>query len=194
MTIFAKHQNERFHLNNFSIHQSCNSTAYWRKSLLASTLSSQAASKLELDIFICVSLLQGLLRFKATPHQFRPLSSGNKLESWARAKIHGAFSEHFGSQNYGRLFPLWAFILCYAWPSSPPVTLKMKTTCSLLFMEIHRTRRRYPFFPPAVPFLFLLGKTMLFFAWVAILWTVALPLNSQEDNHLHWLHWFLSVG
>lgn len=31
--------------------------------------------------------------------------------------------------------------------------------------------------PPAVPFLFLLRKTMLFFAWVAILWTAALPLN-----------------
>lgn len=152
--------------------------AYWWKSNPASTLSSQAASKLELDIFICVSLVQALLRFRVTPHQFYPLSSGNKLESSVRAKTHGAFSKHFGSQSYGRLFPLWPFILCYAWPSSPPVTLKMKTTCSLLFMEIHRIRRKHPFPPPTVSFLFLLGQTMLFFAWVAILWTGALLLNS----------------
>lgn len=79
------------------------------------------------------------------------------LETNWKAKIHRAFSEHFGSQSYGRLFPLWPFIFCYAWPLSPPVTLKTKTTHSLLFMEIHGYREGIPF-PPNSSLFISFGK------------------------------------
>lgn len=78
-------------------------------------------------------------------------------------------------------------LLCYAWPSLPPVTLKMRTACSLLFMEIHWIRRKYPFSLPAVPFYFF-WERLCYACLGGNLLTAALPLDLQEDDHLHWLY------
>lgn len=155
-----------------------------------------AAFKLELHILFCTSSLQILFRFIATAHQLCHLSSGNMLESWVWAKIHGAFSEHFGGQNYGRLFPLLPSIslLCLAF--TPSCHLKNENS---MFIIIHGnsldTEKISLLPPPPQLFHFIsFGKDSAMLCSGGDLLTAALPLDLQKDDDLHRLYQFLPVG
>lgn len=103
--------------------------------------------------------------FTATAHQFCHPSSGNKLESWVWVQIHGAFSQHFWSQNHARLFPILPFtsLLCLAFTLSRH--LKNENSMFIIIHENSLGMEKVSFFfPPTIPFLFLLGKIMLFFS------------------------------
>lgn len=129
--------------------------------------------------------------FTATTHQFCHPSSGNKLEAWVWVKIHGAFSQHFWSQNHARLFPILPFtsLLCLAFTLSRH--LKNENSMFIIIHENSLDMEKVSLFFPQ-PFHFCFFWERLCYSLVC--WTDLLPLNSQEDNHLHQLYWLLSVG
>lgn len=62
----------------------------------------------------------------------------------------------------------------------PPVTLKMKTACSFLFMEIHWIWRKYQFSPNISSFMIYFGRDYTILCLGSSIWTDVLPLNSQD--------------
>lgn len=106
------------------------------------------------------------------------------------------FQSTLEAKIIGDFFHFYHSLLYYPWPSSPPVTLKMKTACSLLFMEIHQIWRNYPPFSPNCSISISSGKDYAILCLGSSLLTCYFAIEFRERwlGFLHWLYRFLYVG
>lgn len=127
--------------------------------------------------------------------QFCHPNSGRKLGSWVWVKMHGAFSQDFGSQNYERFFPPLTFtpLLCLAF--TPSRHLKNENSMFIIIHGNPSDTEKVSIFSPNISiFMIYFGRDYTILCLGSSIWTDILPLNSQEDDLLHRLHWFISVG